>query len=248
MLERYHAMADAAPSPRPWLLRAEHLSKSFGPTHALVDADFTIFPGEAVAIMGPSGSGKSTLLHALAGIEPADSGTVILRRADAHGSADAGFDDLAALGDADRSALRLRRFGFVFQHGLLLPELRAWENVALPLLLAGASRDTARQKAADELARLGLTGLDDRRIGQLSGGEAQRVAIARALATRPAVIFADEPTGELDSVTADGVLDALLESGTTPSQALLIVTHDEGVAARCDRIVRLRDGRVEVRS
>ncbi|KAM9866214.1 putative ABC transporter ATP-binding protein YknY [Leucobacter aridicollis] len=241
-------MADSVTVPRPWLLSAEGLTQSFGPTHALVDADVTIFPGEAVAIMGPSGSGKSTLLHALAGIEPPNSGTVILRRTDATGSSDAGFDDLASLSDAARSALRLRRFGFVFQHGMLLPELRAWENVALPLLLAGASRDTAKHRAADELERLGLTGLEERRIGQLSGGEAQRVAIARALAPRPTLIFADEPTGALDSVTAGGVLDALLASSTGPARALLIVTHDEGVAARCDRVVRLRDGRVEARS
>ncbi|GAA2826095.1 putative ABC transport system ATP-binding protein [Leucobacter komagatae] len=223
-----------------WLLRAEHVSKTFGQTRALVDASVTVRPGEAVAIMGPSGSGKSTLLHALAGIEPADSGTVILRRPN-----ESGFDDLAALTDSERSGLRLRRFGFVFQQGMLLPELLAWENVALPLLLAGVPRGAARQRATDELDRFGLAGTDERRIGQLSGGEAHRVAIARALVTRPTLVFADEPTGALDSATASDVLGELLSAGTGSDCALIIVTHDERIAGRCDRTVRLSDGRIE---
>ncbi|GAA1316367.1 ABC transporter ATP-binding protein [Leucobacter albus] len=226
--------------PYPWLLRAESLTKTFGQTLALSDASVTVRPGEAVAIMGASGSGKSTLLHALAGVLPPDRGTVLLRRPDGDG-----FDDLAALTDAERSGLRLRRFGFVFQQGLLIPELTAGENVALPLLLAGISRHEANARAATELHRLGLAGLDPRRIGQLSGGQAQRVAIARALAVRPSVIFADEPTGALDSGTASEVLDALVAASTGPERALVVVTHDEQVAARCGRVVRLRDGRVE---
>lgn len=224
----------------PWLLRAEGAGKVFGQTHALIDSDLTIAHGEAVAIMGPSGSGKSTLLHVLAGIIPADSGTVILRRSDG-----SGIDDIATLTDNARSSFRLRRFGFVFQQGMLLPELTAAENVALPLLLAGVARNQASHRAEVELQRLGLAGLGDRRIGQLSGGQAQRVAIARALVTGPSLIFADEPTGALDSRTADEVLDALLAAGRGPDRALLIVTHDEHVASRCDRIVRLRDGQIE---
>lgn len=223
-----------------WLLRAVDADKSFGQTHALIGANLTIASGEAVAIMGPSGSGKSTLLHVLAGILPADGGGVILRRPDA-----GGVDDLATLSDDARSAFRLRRFGFVFQQGLLLPELTAAENVSLPLLLAGTARDDARQRAVVELERLGLAGLEERRIGQLSGGQAQRVAIARALVAEPSLIFADEPTGALDSQTASAVLDALLEMGRGPDRALMIVTHDESVARRCDRIVRMRDGRIE---
>lgn len=223
-----------------WILRARGASKSFGQTPALVDVDVTIGPGESVAIMGPSGSGKSTLLHVLAGILAADAGTVILSRPDG-----SGHDDLATLSDAERSSFRLRRFGFVFQQGMLLAELTAAENVALPLLLRGASRADAGHRADAELARLGLGGLGARRIGQLSGGQAQRVAIARALVGGPSLIFADEPTGALDSHTADEVLSALLATGRDTNRALVLVTHDHGVACRCDRIIRLRDGRIE---
>ncbi len=222
------------------ILRARGTSKSFGQTPALVDVDVTIAPGESVAIMGPSGSGKSTLLHVLAGILAADTGTVILSRPDG-----SGHDDLATLSDAERSSFRLRRFGFVFQQGMLLAELTAAENVALPLLLAGASRADASYRAEAELARLGLAGLGARRIGQLSGGQAQRVAIARALVGGPSQIFADEPTGALDTHTADEVLSALLATGRDTNRALVLVTHDHGVASRCDRIIRLRDGRIE---
>jgi putative ABC transport system ATP-binding protein len=223
-----------------WLLRAQGAGKSFGQTQALIDADLLIAPGESVAIMGPSGSGKSTLLHVLAGILPADSGAVIVRRPDG-----SGYEDLAALSEDARSSFRLRRFGFVFQQGMLLPELTARENVALPLLLAGVSRTVAGGRADAELRRLGLAGLGDRRIGQLSGGQAQRVAIARALVMGPSLIFADEPTGALDSRTADEVLDALLETGRSVDRALVIVTHDTHVASRCDRTIRLHDGRIE---
>ncbi|MCW2287650.1 putative ABC transport system ATP-binding protein [Leucobacter luti] len=223
-----------------WLLQARGAGKSFGGTRALIDAAVSIAPGESVAITGPSGSGKSTLLHVLAGILPAEHGGVFLRRGDGSGS-----DNLVALSDAARSAIRLRRFGFVFQQGLLLPELTAMENVALPLLLAGASRAVANTRAVAELQRLGLAGLEARRIGQLSGGQAQRVAIARALVADPSVIFADEPTGALDSHTADEVLEVLLATGPDAHRALLIVTHDAQVASRCDRVIRLRDGRIE---
>lgn len=239
--------ADAAAPPRTaatpatgWLLRAEGAGKRFGQTRALIDADVTIAPGEAAAIMGPSGSSKSTLLHVLAGILPADAGAVILSRPDG-----SGYDDLAALSENARSGLRLRRFGFVFQQGMLLPELTAAENIALPLLLVGVGRAEALGRAEAELGRLGLAGLGGRRIGQLSGGQAQRVAIARALVAGPNLIFADEPTGALDSHTADEVLDALLQAGRGADRALLIVTHDAHVASRCDRIIRLRDGRIE---
>lgn len=223
-----------------WLLHAEGASKSFGQARALIEADVRIAPGESVAIMGPSGSGKSTLLHVLAGILPADAGTVVLNRPDG-----SGYDDLATLSEDERSSFRLRRFGFVFQQGMLLPELTAVENVALPLLLTGTPRLDAVTRADAQLAGLGLAGLGDRRVGQLSGGQAQRVAIARALIIGPSLIFADEPTGALDSHTADEVLDALLQAGRGADRALLMVTHDAHVASRCDRIIRLRDGRIE---
>ncbi|SJN12909.1 ABC transporter, ATP-binding protein [Leucobacter sp. 7(1)] len=223
-----------------WLLRAENIAKSFGPTIALARADFAVAPGESVAIMGPSGSGKSTLLLVLSGILTADTGTVILRRPDADG-----FDDLAGLGDTQRSAFRLHRFGFVFQQGMLIPELTATENVMLPLLLAGIPRRIAEPRADLELQQLGLDELGGRRIGQLSGGQAQRVAVARALVTRPSIVFADEPTGALDSHTAAEVLDTLLRAGKGSQRAVVLVTHSEEIAARCDRIVRVRDGRIE---
>ncbi|RGE22758.1 ABC transporter ATP-binding protein [Leucobacter sp. wl10] len=224
-----------------WLLRAEGVGKSYGETRALIDASLTIGAGEAVAIMGPSGSGKSTLLHVLAGIIPADGGRVLLRR----GEGAAGADEIGSLGDDERSALRLSRFGFVFQQGLLLPELTAAENVALPLLLRSVPRAEAARRSEERLAALGLAGLGERRIGQLSGGQAQRVAIARALIADPSLIFADEPTGALDSRTADEVLTALLATARGPGSALVVVTHDEHVASRCDRVVRLRDGRIQ---
>lgn len=225
---------------RDWLLRAEHVSKSYAQTPALAEASLDLYPGEAVAIMGPSGSGKSTLLHAIAGIISADSGKVLLRRPDGSGN-----DDVATLSDAQRSALRLHRFGFVFQQGMLIPELTAEENVGLPLLLLGSARAEAWQRANVVLGRLGLAGLGGRRIGQLSGGQGQRVAIARALVTDPTIIFADEPTGALDSHTASDVLDALLATSEGAARALVIVTHNEQVAARCDRTVHLLDGRIE---
>ncbi|GAA1632866.1 ABC transporter ATP-binding protein [Leucobacter chromiireducens subsp. solipictus] len=228
----------------PWLLRAEGIAKSYGPTVALAPADFTVAPGESVAIMGPSGSGKSTLLLVLSGILTADTGSVILRRSD-----DAGFDDLAGQSDAQRSAIRLHRFGFVFQQGMLIPELTATENVMVPLLLAGVQRRLAQPRAERELDQLGLSELGERRIGQLSGGQAQRVAVARALVTGPSIVFADEPTGALDSHTAEEVLDTLLGTawgtGPEPRRAVVLVTHSAEIAARCDRIVRVRDGRIE---
>ncbi|MGB4135932.1 MAG: ATP-binding cassette domain-containing protein, partial [Microbacterium sp.] len=168
---------DRTPSDLPagdWLLRADGAAKSYGRTPALADVDLTIRPGETVAIMGPSSSGKSTLLHVLAGIVRPDAGRVLLRAEDA-------TIDVAALSDGERSALRLRRLGFVFQQGMLLPELTAAENVALPLLLQGTTRAVADARAVAALTALGLNGLGARRIGQLSGGQAQRVAIARAL-------------------------------------------------------------------
>lgn len=237
------AASDAETASQGWLLRAKGVSKAFGETQALTDANLDLYAGEAVAIMGPSGSGKSTLLHAIAGIITIDAGKVILHRPD-----DSGIDDLAALPETKRSAFRLHRFGFVFQQGMLIPELTAEENIALPLLLAGRSRSEAMQRANAELARLGIPGLGNRRIGQLSGGQAQRVAIARALVAEPTIIFADEPTGALDSHTADDVLDALLASNAGADRALVIVTHDERVAQRCDRIVRLLDGQIEAAS
>jgi len=218
-------------------ISARGLRKTYGPTTALAGVDVDIAPGEAVAIMGASGSGKTTLLHALAGIVTPDAGAVQL-------ATPMGVVDVARLSDAERTRLRRERFGFVFQDGMLLPELTAVENVALALMLVGTPRAAATQEAAMWLGSLGLAGMEDRRIGQLSGGQAQRVAIARAQVTGASIVFADEPTGALDSVTSAEVMTALLSATVGRGRTLVLVTHDEQVAARCTRVVRMRDGRL----
>jgi putative ABC transport system ATP-binding protein len=220
------------------VLVSQGLTKSYGSTHALAGVDLTVQPGESLAIMGASGSGKTTLLHCLAGIVVPDGGSVRF-------SHPSGPVSIEKLSETARSRLRRESFGFVFQQGLLIPELTARENVALALMLNGSKRTLAEEYATGWLASLGLVGLEDRRIGQLSGGQAQRVAIARALVMGPAVIFADEPTGALDSHTSVEVMDALLASTVGSGKALVLVTHDVNVAARCGRIVTVRDGRVE---
>lgn len=231
----------------PALLEATALTKSYGETHALAGVDLTIDAGEAVAIMGASGSGKTTLLHVLAGILTPDSGAVTLHRPSE--GAGGAAQRISELREGERSRLRRDTFGFVFQQGLLIPELTAVENTALPLMLSGTPRAAAEQRAVEWLAALGLAGLEQRRIGQLSGGQAQRVAVARAQVIEPLVVFADEPTGALDSATSTEVMDALITSTTGRGRTLVVVTHDEGVASRCGRVIRLRDGRVvETRS
>jgi putative ABC transport system ATP-binding protein len=152
--------------------------------------------------------------------------------------------EVTGLGERERSRLRREAFGFVFQQGLLIPELTAVENVALALMLNGMPRARAEEYGRGWLAALGLAGMEDRRIGQLSGGQAQRVAIARAQVTGASVVFADEPTGALDSATSADVMQALLDSTTGQGRTLILVTHDAQVAARCSRIVDMRDGRI----
>jgi putative ABC transport system ATP-binding protein len=213
------------------LIEARHVVRSFGETPALRGANLAVAAGEIVAIMGPSGSGKSTLLHCLAGIYRPDSGEIW-------------FDgERIDNWDEDRRT-RLRRtaFGFVFQFGQLVPELSTADNVALPLLLNRVSRKEAYTRAVSWLARLGLEGLEGRRSGELSGGQAQRVAIARALVTRPKVVFADEPTGSLDSLSGEQVLDLLVDSARAEGTTVVIVTHDARVAAYADREAMVRDG------
>src|SRR4051794_19599767 len=183
--------------------------------------------------MGPSGSGKSTLLHRLAGIFPPDSGEVW-------------YDGqrLDRMNETKRTALRRTAFGFVFQFGQLVPELSAVDNIALPLLLDGVRRRTAYAKAGEWFARLGLDGLEGRRMGELSGGQAQRVAVGRALVTKPAVLFADEPTGALDSLTSENVMDLLADTARAEGARVVIVPHDARVAAHADRRVTVSDGKV----
>lgn len=215
------------------MLRGVRLTHRFGATTVLSGVDIEVRRGEAVAVTGPSGSGKSTLLHCLAGILVPSEGEVWL----------AG-ERIDRWSGARRTALRGRRIGFVFQFGQLLPELSAVENVALPLMLAGVGRAVAMQQAAAWFRPLGLDGLQDRRPGQLSGGQEQRVAIARALVGSPEVVFADEPTGALDTETGHRTIELLVDLTTRTGTGLVVVTHDLEVAARCHRRIELRDGRV----
>ena len=215
------------------IIEARGVVKSFGQTLALRGATVSAAQGEILAVMGPSGSGKSTLLHCLAGILVPDEGEVWFA-----GSR------LDCLGEADRSLLRRDRFGFVFQSGQLVPELTAEENVALPLLWTGARRGPALAQARHWLGRLGLDGLERRRSGELSGGQAQRVALARGLVAGPDIIFADEPTGSLDSVSGEGVMNLLTDAARQEGTTVILVTHEARVAAYADRRVIVRDGTV----
>lgn len=214
------------------LLSAHDLRKTYGSTPALDGASFSVHPGEVVAVMGPSGSGKSTLLHCLAGIITPDSGTITY----------AGRE-LSTLSDADRSALRRSEFGFVFQFGQLVPELTCVENVALPMRLNGTRRKDAERTALAWMERLEVEDIGAKRPGEVSGGQGQRVAVARALAASPKVIFADEPTGALDSLNGERVMQLLTEAARSANVAVVLVTHEARVAAYSDRDVTVRDGR-----
>ncbi|MEV0563860.1 ABC transporter ATP-binding protein [Dactylosporangium sp. NPDC050588] len=215
------------------MIEARDVRLSFGQTPALRGATLAVEEGEIVAVMGPSGSGKSTLLHCLAGILVPDEGEI-------H------FDGarIDRLDETRRSTLRRDRFGFVFQFGQLVPELTAEDNIALPLLLGGARRADAVAQARPWFARLGLEGLEQRRSGELSGGQAQRIALARALVAKPRVLFADEPTGSLDSLTGEQVMDLMVDSARAQGTTVVLVTHEARVAAYADRQVVVRDGRV----
>nr|WP_202481335.1 ABC transporter ATP-binding protein [Streptomyces sp. SID5594] len=214
------------------MLAAHDLRKTYGATPALDGASFSVHPGEVVAVMGPSGSGKSTLLHCLAGIITPDSGTITY----------AGRE-LSAMSDAERSALRRSDFGFVFQFGQLVPELTCVENVALPLRLNGVKRKAAERTAREWMERLEVEDTAAKRPGEVSGGQGQRVAVARALAASPKVIFADEPTGALDSLNGERVMELLTEAARSSNVAVVLVTHEARVAAYSDRDVTVRDGR-----
>jgi len=217
----------------PWLLRGSDLHKSFGVTTALVGASVAVRAGEVLAVMGPSGSGKSTLMHCLAGIITPDSGEVLF-----------GARSVTAMNDSERSALRRRDFGFVFQFGHLIPELTCLENIALPLRLGGLRRGPAESRAREWLQRLQVDDVADRRPGEISGGQGQRVAIGRALVTEPRMIFADEPTGALDSHNGERVMELLIEAARSSGAAVVLVTHEARVAAYSDREVTVRDGLV----
>ena len=224
-----------APMTRDSVLKAENLSKQVSSPEGLLTivdrVSLDILPGESVAVTGPSGAGKSTLLALLAGLDAPSSGRVLLEGA-----------DLTQLDEDGRARLRAQRVGFVFQSFHLIPALTALENVMLPLELAG--RPDARRAAAETLQRVGLGERTGHYPRQLSGGEQQRVALARAFVTRPAVLFADEPTGNLDTVTGARVGELLFELNANAHTTLVLVTHDRELAARCARVVKMEAGRV----
>ena len=235
------------------IMRARGLEMSFGQTRALRGVDLDLLTGEVLAVTGPSGSGKSTLLHVMAGVLVPDAGSVGYHGGKASGdvSAQAAEDisvNIAALDEAARSRLRLNEFGFIFQFGQLLPDLSALDNVTIPLLLAGAPRRKALARARETLGELGLSEHLDKRPGQLSGGQAQRAAVARALVTSPRILFADEPTGSLDSLAAERTMEVLLASVRSRGASLVIITHDARIAAYADREVTVRDGRIGPRT
>ena len=201
---------------------------------ALRGVDLDVWRGEMVAIMGPSGSGKTTLLNCLSGLDTADEGEIAIEGV-----------SLPGMSDRERTAYRARRMGFVFQFYNLLPVLSAVENVELPLLVSGVRLKEARTRALESLAQVGLGQRANHRPAELSGGERQRTTIARALVNRPALVWADEPTGDLDSETANEIMDVLVDLNREQQLTFILVTHDRAVGARCERIVRMRDGLIE---
>jgi len=220
------------------VLRTAGLKRSFVQgdvtIHVLRGVDLAVAPGEIVALLGPSGSGKSTLLQAVGLLEGGFEGSIRL-----------GGQEAAELDDEGRTRLRRELLGFVYQFHHLLPEFNALENVVLPQLVKGADMEAARARAAELLSKLGLGERLDHRPSKLSGGEQQRVAVARALANRPPLVLADEPTGNLDEATADTVLGEFLNLVRGEGSAALVATHNERLAAKMDRVVRLHEGVLE---
>lgn len=216
------------------ILTARDLTKTFGIQPALRGVNLDLAEGEIVAVRGRSGCGKSTLLHCLSGIMRPDGGQVHFRG-----------ERLDDTGEAYRSELRRTRFGVLLQHGHLVPELTSAENVALPLLLGGGTRRAALAAAATWLGRLGVAEAAEQTPGRLSGGQLQRVALARAMVTQPEVLFADEPTGALDSLAGELVMQLLTRVAREQGTAVVVVTHDATIAAYAEREIVLRDGAVD---
>lgn len=214
------------------IIEAKNIKKAFGKkTLALRGANLAVEPGEIVAVMGPSGSGKSTLLHCLAGILKIDSGEVRFDN-----------ENIGKMSDKKRNQLRREKFGFVFQFSQLVPELTALDNVALPLLINGINKTEAYAKAKTWLKKVGVEAVANQIPGELSGGQAQRVAVARAMVIEPKILFADEPTGSLDSLNSEKVMDLFIKTAKEIGTAVIMVTHEPTIAAYADRSVIVRDG------
>ena len=234
-VESTRAEETAAPAGAPPIIQATDIVKTYDTgkveVHALRGVSLTIQRGEMVAIMGPSGCGKTTLLNCLSGLDTIDSGLILVDGA-----------DINRMSDNEKTGYRARRMGFIFQFYNLLPVLSAIENVELPLLVSGTPSREARRRATAALETVHLVEWAPHKPGELSGGQRQRVTIARALSNDPAIVWADEPTGDLDSTNADEIMDLIVDLNRRHVQTFVIVTHDERVAARCHRIVHMRDG------
>ena len=215
------------------IISAKNIKKSYGQTEVLHGVSLDVKQGEVLAIMGPSGSGKSTLLHSLAEIIPVDSGEIVF-----------GGHNIGKFSDNKRSILRRTAFGFVFQFSQLVPELSVIDNVALPLLLNGVSRNKAYAEAKRWLEAVGLSDKHDSTPGEISGGQAQRVAIARAMVAQPKILFADEPTGSLDSLNSEHVMELFIKTAKDNGTTVIMVTHEPSIAAYADREIVVRDGQI----
>ena len=215
------------------LLEVKDLSGGYTAQNVLEDVTFVVDRGEMVAIMGPSGCGKTTLLNCLSGLDEFDEGEVFIEGT-----------NLRQMGDRRRTAYRAERMGFVFQTYNLLPVITAVENVELPLLVSGVKPADARQRARAALEQVGLDNRAHHRPAELSGGQRQRVTIARSLVNNPAIVWADEPTGNLDSKSAQDIIDLMRQLNQSQQQTFVIVTHDLAIGEQCDRIVRMQDGQI----
>ena len=217
------------------IIRANQVHKTFRTgkieVHALRGVDFAVEPGAMIAVMGPSGCGKTTMLNCLSGLDSFDAGEIFIEG-----------DDLSKMSDRARTTYRARRMGFIFQTFNLLPVITAVENVELPLLVTGVRPREARRRALETLDQVGLSDRAGHRPAELSGGQRQRVTIARALVNNPAIVWADEPTGNLDSKSAHDVLALMRQLNQERGQTLIVVTHDPIIGALCDQVVQMQDG------